>query len=239
MQRQETTEYKKIELPSYMMDFLKSQNGLLRNNRSRTYSVTELIRCKRNTFFKKSRYPQETLLKQDISDLWSPIRGNLLHKMTDSFSWSELEGTKEVFLEDGRLFTICGRLDMYDEKSKTVIDLKTVNDVNHLLDEGLLPFDEHVKQIQAYYTIFGKYIPIEHLHLVYADMTHMETFEITPRDTSKWLELRVNTLQNHIDSENVPDGEVSSKCKFCKYQTACFKIPGGIQGNPESEFRRN
>ena len=234
MQRQENTTYKQIELPEELVAYLKSSNGIRTPFKEQTYSVTELVRCKRNTFFKKSRYRQEEMITDNIADLWSSVRGNLLHNMSNAYSWNELEGSLDVILDDGRKIKVCGRLDMYDYKTMTILDLKTIDNVKELSEKGYLPVSDHIMQIQAYYTIFSKIIPVEKLNLIYADMNEMVNFEIPLRDLSGWIKSRVSEIQSHIESENIPSGEISSKCRFCKYQTACFNNGGGIKENPGS-----
>ena len=234
MQRQQDASYREIELPEHILTHLKSNNGFKKFHADDTISVTELNSCKRKTFFKKTRRPQEEMITDNISDLWSSVRGNLLHKLTGIYSWNELEGSMDVEFDDDRKIKVCGRLDMYDHKTKTILELKTIDNVARLSMEERLPFSEHVQQVQAYYTIFSKLLPVEKLNLIYVDMNDMICFEIPIRDVSNWIKNRLVDIQNHVDSERIPDGEVSGNCRFCRYQTACFTKGGGIKENPQS-----
>lgn len=225
MNQKQEMKFKQICLPKRIVDFLKEQNGF-RKFRKNTFSVTDVVNCKRNTFYKKNNVPRENI--ESVSELWSSVRGNLLHELSSAYSWNELEGEMKVCLCDGSEVTVCGRLDMYDHISKTIIDLKTVTDLKKKIEEGLIPLDSHVKQIQAYYTIFSKTIPIENLNLVYADNSDMINFEIPIVDVSLWIKNRVTNIKRVLNESNVPEGEVSSKCKFCRYQNMCIEDGNGI-----------
>lgn len=219
--------YKEIPLPSEIMNFLKKQNGIYEYSRNNTFSITELLSCKRNVFFKKSRFPKD-VHTPTVSELWPSVRGNLLHNLGEAYSWNELEGSMEVTLENNQKIKICGRLDMYDHTTKTIIDLKTISDVKSSAEQNLLPLKEHVMQVQAYYTIFSKFVPVEHLNLVYADSKDMKNYEIPIMDITNWIENRSSSLQKYLSTLKLPVGEVSGKCKFCKYQKICLEKGGGI-----------
>jgi hypothetical protein len=55
-----------------------------------------------------------------------------------------------ILLKDGRTAVLVGRLDMYDWKTKTVIDLKTTKFIKWQIKQGFLPKLEHILQVQCY-----------------------------------------------------------------------------------------
>jgi CRISPR/Cas system-associated exonuclease Cas4 (RecB family) len=218
---QEQVKSKQIPIPEKIITFLKSQNGE-RKFRKDTYSVTELTNCLRNTFYKKNRFPTE-VLSSNISELWSTVRGNMLHKLANAYSWNELEGEIEITLDNGKKITVCGRLDMYDPETKTIIDIKTTNGLEQKIANNELPNNDHIFQIQSYGTIFSKIIPVDHLNLVYVDNSQITTFEVSLENNYDWIKHRVSILESSMESMKMPTAEIGSKCKFCRYQKLCSK----------------
>ena len=140
----------------------------------------------------------------------------------------------QVPLNDGRTATLAGRLDMYDWKTKTIIDLKTTKFVRWQIKQGFLPKPEHILQVQCYDTMFSQYMPVENLNIVYADMSDIVTFKIQKRDMSNWIVERIQEVESAKANKIMPSGEVSSMCKFCKYQTRCSNDGNGLLEKPLS-----
>jgi CRISPR/Cas system-associated exonuclease Cas4 (RecB family) len=220
--------YDEIDTPQKIVKFLERKNGIKQMFDSKKYSVTELVKCSRQIFYKKNRTPTEEILEETIGGMWCSVRGEFLHKITTAYSWNELETEYSVILDDNKTATVVGRLDMYDEKTKTILDLKTTNNVRWQAKRGILLKPEHVKQIQIYYTMFSKLIPVEHLNLVYADMTDIITYTIPLKDRSKWIANKIQIIETDIENGLIPPGEVTRKCQFCKYQTRCEKQGEGL-----------
>ena len=125
---------------------------------------------KRKSFYKQAGMEQEDLITdRTVEGMWSSVRGDFLHKLTYAYKWSEMDMEYKVPLNDGREATVAGRLDMYDWKTKTVIDLKSTKFVKWQIKRGFLPKMEHILQLQCYDTMFSPYIPIENLNIVYVD----------------------------------------------------------------------
>ena len=59
--------------------------------------------------------------------------------MTKAYNWNELDIDFQIPLGNGKFGTISGRLDMYDWKTKTIIDLKTTKDVYSQAEERTIP----------------------------------------------------------------------------------------------------
>ena len=118
----------KINTPEGIVSFLEKRNGVYNFDFKNRYSVTELVHCQRKSYYKQLGVKQEELLS-DISGMWITVRGDLLHEMTHAYKWREMDMEYKVPLDDGREATVAGRLDMYDWKTKTIIDLKSTKTV--------------------------------------------------------------------------------------------------------------
>lgn len=226
--------FTEVDTPEKIIQFLKQKNGIKKVFNSKQYSVTELLKCPRETFYKKQHVSTEEIVDSSISGMWCSVRGQFLHQMTHAYTWNELECEHLVTLSDGSVSTIVGRLDMYDEKTKTILDLKTSNDIVWKAKNEILIKPEHIKQLQIYYTIFSKIIPIENLYLIYADMTDIITYDIPIKDRTKWIVSRIEQIQFSTKYDIIPNGEVNEKCGFCKYQTKCSMTDFGLIRKPLS-----
>ena len=116
-----------VDTPKGIVNFLQKRNGTkfpyITKHR---YSVTDLVHCQRKSLYKQLGINQEELLEdRSIEGMWSTVRGDFLLNMTYAYKWREIDMEYKVPLNDGREATVAGRLDMYDWKTKTVIDLKS------------------------------------------------------------------------------------------------------------------
>ena len=226
-----------IDTPEGIINFLEKRNGTFNFNFKNRYSVTELIHCQRKSYYKQLGVKQEELLT-DVTGMWTTVRGDFLHQMTNAYKWREMDMEYEVILDDGRKVTLAGRLDMYDWKTKTVMDLKTTNDVKWQIKHRFIPKLEHILQVQCYDTMFSSVIPIENLNIVYADMKDIVTYNVKKNDMSDWIKTRIKNIEDSIIKKSIPNGETSGLCQFCKYQTKCFNDGNGIEHNPLSTPKR-
>ena len=199
------------------------------------YSVTDIVGCQRKNFYKISQVEEEELLDEStIENMWSSVRGDLLHKLTYAYKWSEMDIEHEVILNDGRVATLTGRLDMYDWKSFTIIDLKTTKYVKWQIKQGFIPKAEHVLQLQCYDTIFSRIIPVENLNVLYVDMNDIVAYKVQKKDRTDWIRSRIQELEDSVTGNVIPRGEVSGLCKYCVYQTRCYNTRGGLVTRPLS-----
>ena len=166
--------------------------------------------------------------------MWATVRGDFLHQMTYAYKWREMDMEYYIPLKNKKIATIAGRLDMYDWKTKTIIDLKTTKFVKWQIKQGFLPKPEHILQVQCYDTMFSQYMPVENLNIVYADMSDIVTYKVEKRDLSKWLKTRVQEIEESISKNTIPNGEPSGLCKYCKHQTKCFEDGNGLTEKPLS-----
>ena len=183
------------------------------------------------SYLQKTGQKKEETLDESVQGMWGSLRGNFLHQLTNAYSWNELETEYKVELDDDKSATLVGRLDMYDEKTKTVLDLKTTNNVLWQVKHQMLPKHEHILQVQCYYTMFSKIIPIEHLNLVYADMSEIVVFDVFLKDRTSWITNRIELLEVDMENGIVPIAEKGNNCKFCKFQIACLSQEKTVEAN--------
>lgn len=227
--------FEEIDTPEGIVNFLQRRNGKFTRNNSSRYSVLELVGCQRKSTYKQLGVQEEEVLEDStIEGMWASVRGDFLHNMTYAYKWREMDMEYQVPLNDGRTATLAGRLDMYDWKTKTIIDLKTTKFVRWQIKQGFLPKPEHILQVQCYDTMFSQYMPVENLNIVYADMSDIVTFKIQKRDMSNWIVQRIQEVESAKANKIMPSGEVSSMCKFCKYQTRCSNDGNGLLEKPLS-----
>jgi len=224
-----------IDTPKGIVNFLEKRNGLSKFNYKSRYSVTELVGCPRKSLYKQQEIPQEELLADTtLESMWATVRGDFLHNMTYAYKWREMDIEHYVLLDNGKVATLAGRLDMYDWKTKTIIDLKTTKFVRWQIKQGFLPKLEHVLQLQCYDTMFSEYVPVENLNIVYADMSDIVTYKVEKRDLTNWIKTRVQEIEDAKEENTIPNGETSGLCKYCKYQTKCFDDGNGLTDKPLS-----
>ena len=224
-----------IDTPDGIVGFLQKRNGISKSVEKSRYSVTNIVGCQRKSFYKELGIEKEELLEDvTLERMWSTVRGDLLHQMTHAYKWREMDMEYYVPLRDKRIATLVGRLDMYDWKEKTIIDLKTTKMVKWQIKRGFIPRLEHILQVQCYATMFSQYVPVENLNIVYVDMSDIVTYKIKKRDLSKWIKTRIQEIEDAISKNKVPKGEVSGLCQFCRYQTKCFNDGDGLVDKPLS-----
>lgn len=242
MEKEEKKQFIQVDVPDGITSFLERKSGIFRNDKTPSYGVTEIIRCLRKSFYEKTTKKRKS--RKTLDNLWPTVRGDLLHQMTTAYNWNELDMDFQIPLGNGKLGTISGRLDMYDWKTKTIIDLKTTKDVYSQAEEGTIPKKEDILQIQCYGTIFSNIIPIQELVLVYADLNDMLAFRIANEDKTWWLKDRILELEQAINDKIPPKQEISKLCYFCKFFNQCNPNEkmmfingnkGSLLNNPQGE----
>ena len=241
MEKETNSQFFQVDIPEGIISFLEKKSGIFKNNKTSTYGVNQIVRCLRKSFYEKTRKKRRS--SKSLDNLWPTVRGDLLHQMTTAYNWNELDMDFQIPLGDGSVVIVSGRLDMYDWKTKTIIDLKTTKDVYSQAQEGTIPKKEDILQIQCYGTIFSSVIPVQELVLVYADLNDMIAFRIINEDKTWWLKERILQLENSIHLQDPPTREVSKLCHFCKFESECNpfinednKIPNLLKN---STIRRN
>jgi len=226
---------KKLTLPKESLIFCKKRIGLVNYDYKGRYSVTDIVACQRKSFYKQSGIEKEELLQDaTVEKMWGTVRGDFLHQMTHAYKWREMDMEHYIPLKGGRVATVVGRLDMYDWKTKTIMDLKTTKLIKWQMKKGFLPKLEHILQLQVYGTLFSKIIPVKNLNIVYADMNDIVTFKVKKRDLTDWIKTRVLEIENSLSGKKIPNGETTGLCQFCPYQTKCFDAGNGLTDKPLS-----
>lgn len=224
-----------IDIPSGLISYLEKRGKRTSMVIKNRYSVTDLVGCQRKCYYKSCGIEEENLLNDAaVENLWDSVRGDLLHQITYAYRWREMDIEHNVILSGGKRVTVAGRLDMYDWKSATIIDLKTTKFVKWQIKQGFIPKPDHVLQLQCYYLLFSTILPVRNLNIVYVDMSDIVTYEVQKRDISEWMRIRLQRLENCLISNEVPTGEVSGVCKYCKYQTRCYNDGNGLTSKPLS-----
>ena len=224
-----------IDAPDGIVNFLQKRNGLLSYQAKSRYSVTDIVGCQRKAFYKELGVEKEELLQDaTIESMWATVRGDFLHQMTHAYKWRELDIEHYVPLKNGKVATVAGRLDMYDWKTKTIIDLKTTKMIKWQIKHGFLPKLDHILQVQCYGTMFSDMMPVENLNIVYVDMGDIITYKVQLRDLTDWIKTRVTEIEESLSNKTIPKGEPTGLCQFCRYQTKCFDDGEGLVTKPLS-----
>lgn len=140
--------------------------------------------------------------------MWDAARGNLLHKLTYAYRWRELDVEYPIPLQSGKIAVVVGRLDMYDWRTKEIIDLKTTKFIAWQI-KNFIPNPEHILQVQCYDIVFSQILPVESLITVYVDMSDIVAYKVQRRNLREWLRTKIQNLENCILDSKVPIGEVS------------------------------
>jgi len=223
-----------IDIPIGLVNYLEKKTKWASYAIKGRYSVTDIVGCQRKSYYKASGIEQEELLNDaTVENMWDSVRGNLLHQITYAYKWREMDIDHNITLKDGRLATLAGRLDMYDWKTATIIDLKTTRYVKWQIKQGFIPKAEHILQLQCYNTMFSKIIPVKNLNILYVDMSDIVAYKIQKKDVMEWIVTRIQELEDSL-THKVPRGEVSGLCKYCRYQTRCHNDGNGLISKPLS-----
>lgn len=168
-----TADAEQIDLPGGIINFLQRRNGMISSSIKSRYWVSDIVACQRKIYYKGLGIEDELLKDATIESMWDTVRGDFLHQMTYAYKWREMDLEHRILLNDGRTAVLVGRLDMYDWRTKTIIDLKTTKLIQWQMKQGFLPKLEHILQVQCYHTIFSQILPIENLSIVYLDNEFM------------------------------------------------------------------
>jgi CRISPR/Cas system-associated exonuclease Cas4 (RecB family) len=234
---QSISQFKEIDIPEGLLSYLTKKakrQGYVAENKSR-YTVTDIIACQRKSYYKSLGVQEEELIDGvTVEHMWDSVRGDLLHQLTYAYKWRELDIEYNISLRDDRTAKLAGRLDMYDWKNATIIDLKTTKYVRWQMKQGYIPKLEHILQLQCYGTIFSELIPIHGLIVIYVDMSDIVAYRVPKKDLTHWITTRIQELEDALMDKKVPAGYVSALCKYCKYQTKCYDDGNGINTKPMS-----
>jgi len=130
-------------------------------------TATTLLGCLRETYLQRTYDYYATI--QQIYYSW---RGTLIHSILER---PNLEGwhseelfSKKITLADGRAVEISGKIDGYDEPTKTLWDIKTIGDkgISFIVKDGAK--EDHIPQVNIYRLLSP--FQIERLRIIYLSM---------------------------------------------------------------------
>jgi hypothetical protein len=102
---------------------------------------------------------------------------------------------REILCQDiGEKLNIHGRLDMYDYKAETIIDLKTTSVNKWQYAKNLIPRHQDIHQVQCYGSLFNGKIGVTNLTLLYADLKSLISFKVPVENKLKRIEDRILQL---------------------------------------------
>jgi CRISPR/Cas system-associated exonuclease Cas4 (RecB family) len=181
-----------------------------------TYHVTTLTSCLAKAYFERT-----SSIEENVESAWAKLRGSLIHYVTRSIGWSELR-VRMSFDLAGEKINVIGYVDAYDPETATVYDLKTTRFVNWQADKGFIPHENHIAQVQCYYTILDNYgIPVNRLVLIYVDDKNIVTKQVPLGNRRQLMIERATLLHKALMSSELPNPEVGSGCKYCCFLETC------------------
>jgi CRISPR/Cas system-associated exonuclease Cas4 (RecB family) len=214
------------EVPPKISEFLCNGNEPYKR-KANHYWVSDICKCLRQSYYEFIGIPQDDLAARSVDDLWSLRSRKFLHNLTYAYRWRELDIEKEFcLLNDAETVFLQGRLDMYDYKTSTIIDLKTSNAIKWQHQHGLIPKLHDIDQIQCYGSLYKGIIGVSDLILMYADMKNLLAFKVHAIDRTNWIKARLARLHTAVRSKTLPPAERSKSCDFCPYKQRCSNIDG-------------
>ena len=113
---------REIDVPKGILIYLQKRIGSQYAKVKSRYSVTDIVGCQRKTYYKTCGIEEEELLEgTTVQDMWDTVRGYFLHQMTYAYKWREMD-IEYNSVEGLPTAVLAGRIDMYDWKTKTVIE---------------------------------------------------------------------------------------------------------------------
>lgn len=184
------------------------------------YSVTTLLKPVREILLRR-RHDKE--IEQDCSDMVWLLFGQAVHSILEKYSDGETEFAEEfmtVELENG--YTVSGKIDLYDMKSKTVVDYKTASVWKVMFKD----FEDWRKQGLMYAWLLRKNgLPCEKIEFYAILKDHSKTdakykpdypqnpvypvtFKVTDKDIAEIDEFINDKINELIKYEDKPDNEL-------------------------------
>lgn len=198
-----------------------------------TYHVTELTHC-----LAKSYFDRTSTVDESVESAWAKLRGSLLHYAGRSFGWNELR-VKMTFELDTHTITVVGHIDAYDPETATIYDLKTTRFVKWQAEKGFIPRQNHIEQVQCYYTLLDLYgIPVNRLVLVYVDDQTILARQVPLGSRKQWMVQRAKALHHAVEKSEIPEPEVSSLCVYCPFIKMCPRSAEALRVKEDKNVRR-
>lgn len=172
-------------------------------------------------------------------DLFARFRGVMFHEIVDKLG---RPGEVPGVLAERRLVVslapwgapnavIAGRVDFYDEETRTLVDLKSINVRNgkKLRTWDSLPKAHHVRQLVIYAWLLEQngYAPPERAYITYISMGDVHTVEAPLPAPEKWEAVSRAIVNKALEvAQSGPKGpegkpRESWECRYCAYRPAC------------------
>jgi CRISPR/Cas system-associated exonuclease Cas4 (RecB family) len=127
-----------------------------------------------------------------------------------------------AFELDNQAITIVGHVDAYDPETATIYDMKTTRFVKWQAEKGFIPRENHVAQVQCYYTMLDGYgIPVSRLVLVYVDDKSILPKQVPHGSRREWMIKRAMALHHALERSEIPEPETGSGCVYCPFINVC------------------
>jgi CRISPR/Cas system-associated exonuclease Cas4 (RecB family) len=140
---------------------------------------------------------------------------------------------------DGETITIVGHVDAYEPETGTVYDLKTTRFVKWQAEKGFIPRENHIAQVQCYYTLLDLYgIPVNRLVLIYADDQTILPKQVPLGSRKQWMIERAIVLHIALKKSEIPEPEVSSLCVYCPFIKLCPRSAEALRVKEDKNVRR-
>ena len=217
-------DFDKIEydLPKSIFETIKPYNNTIYNFNS--YSIGDINNCLRRTYWDRVEGHYEKL-----SDLIRSAFGKSVHAFfLDKFDVKEKKVKLEFQIGEENII-IVGKFDAYDFETKTLIDLKTVNDAT----KNYLPKIKDIYQLQYFWTLVDKTLPamkIEKLQIVYVDRNgNHKVVTIYKENRLEELKNRSKILHLALKNRIPPHEEETYYCNYCPFNQKCDLNKLGIK----------
>jgi CRISPR/Cas system-associated exonuclease Cas4 (RecB family) len=159
--------------------------------------------------------------RTELSEAAKHSQPPAIHYVGRSLGWSELQ-VKMRFELNAETITVVGHVDAYDPETATVYDVKTSRFVKWQEEKGFIPRENHVAQVQSYYTLLGLYaIPVSRLVLVYVDDTSIVAKEVSLGNRKEWMIERASILHTALTLRQIPEPDPGTWCKYCPFTQIC------------------
>jgi CRISPR/Cas system-associated exonuclease Cas4 (RecB family) len=135
--------------------------------------------------------------------------------------------------------TIVGFVDAYEPETATIYDLKTTRYVKWQAEKGHIPRENHVAQLQCYYTLLDQYgIPVNRLVLVYADNKAILPKQVPLGSRKEWMIKRATAIHRALQKSEIPEPEIGPGCVYCPFINLCPRSADALRLKEEKNVRR-
>jgi len=191
----------------------------LGSNLNNFISVTEVTQCLRLSYYFR-------VIPKESPSMLFLLAGSAFHEHITKVAAERYGFEREktactlIDMPNGDSFKFCGKADLFDPSTRTLIEIKFVN---KLPKE---PYDEHIMQTCIYKYLFNA----SKVFIVYfarkdkGGRPEIRVFEVyaCESDYKKAVE-RAKTLYWALQNKILPKAEKGVYCQYCPYRYQCMK----------------